>query len=328
VTASVPASGSTGVASASASQGSSAGSSASVSASVGTTASAIVSSSVVSAGGHTYTTYQTTMITITSCPGDCTSTASQAASNSNSATVNTNSAANSAYSSGVSALSSAKQSASSSSFVASQSGASVGTASPSPASSSAVTAAAPSGTACPASLNGEYQYPHLIVPVDSQQPNKAYGTQYNGTITPTVSTIFNFDLPTSYSGKTCSLVFLLPEQAALETSAYTFNGQGGITVNELSSPATQQTTYDSVPKAAVEGLGSVASVQAGQSYVIRSHQCNAGATQSFEFVSTGGLSLEWFEDWYVIPSSNSDVDAVANRRHRNPSPIGAFITVC
>jgi len=108
---------------------------------------------------------------------------------------------------------------------------------------------------------------------------------------------------------TCSLVFLFPEQAALETSAFTFNDQGGFSVNELSSPATTETTHDSVPKIAISGIGSVVSVKPGNSYVVASHECNAGATQSFEFVSTGGLSLEYFEDW-------------------NPSPIGAFITVC
>jgi len=180
---------------------------------------------------------------------------------------------------------------------------------PSPATSSANTPATASGTSCPADLNGPYEFPHLIVPVNSAQPDKAYGTQYNGTITPQESTIFNFDLPASYAGKTCSLVFLFPEQAALETSAYTFNGRGGITVNELSSPATQQTTYNTVPKAAVSGIGSIPSLQSGHSYVVASHECAAGARTSFEFVSTGGLSVEFFQDF-------------------NPSPLGAYIRVC
>merc|ERR1719197_328484 len=91
----------------------------------------------------------------------------------------------------------------------------VGTASPSPAASSATTPAAPSGSGCPANLDGEYQYPHLIVPVSSENKDKAYGTSYNGTISPSVSSIFNFDLPYSYEGQTCSLVFLFPELVLL-----------------------------------------------------------------------------------------------------------------
>lgn len=264
-----------------------------------TMTSEVVASSAVNTGGKTYTTHLTTMITITNCPSGCSSTAESSASS----PVASASGSAPVYSSGSS------QSAPAPTSTASLSSASVGTALPTPASSSATTPAAASGSSCPANLNGEYQYPHLIVPVNSAEPDTAYGTQYNGTITPTMSTIFNFDLPASYAGETCSLVFLFPEQAALDTSAFTFNGQGGISVNELSSPATQQTTYNNVSKAAIVGIGSIASVQPGNSYVAASHACNAGATQSFEFVSTGGLDLEYFEDW-------------------NAPGIGAFITVC
>jgi len=147
------------------------------------------------------------------------------------------------------------------------------------------------------------------VPVNSSAPTTAYGTQYDGTITPTVSTIFNFDLPASYVNNTCSLIFLFPELAALDTSSYTFNGQGGITINELSSPATQQTTYDTVPSTAVAGIGSIPSLKSGSAYVLASHECTAGSTVSFEFISTGGLSLDFFEDF-------------------NSPGLGAFITVC
>jgi len=249
----------------------------------------VASSSVMTKGGKTYTTYQTTMVTITSCPEVCTTTVAPSQGG--------NSMAESAYGS--------KESAPMSKPATTK----AGTASPSPAASSATTPAAPSGSGCPANLDGEYQYPHLIVPVSSENKDKAYGTSYNGTISPSVSSIFNFDLPYSYEGQTCSLVFLFPEQDQLETSAFTFNGKGGLTVNELSSPATEQTTYNSVPKPAVEGIGAISEVRPGNSYVVASHECNAGARQSFEFMSTGGLDLEFFQDY-------------------NPSPIGAYITVC
>ncbi|KAK5107818.1 hypothetical protein LTR62_000632 [Meristemomyces frigidus] len=236
------------------------------------------------------TIYQTTLVTITSCSSGCTSTATMPAASMSSAMMS-------------SAMMSSAKSASPAPMSSAES------ASPAPASSSAVTPAAPSGTACPANLNGAYQYPHLIVPVNSAMPDKAYGTQYNATITPEISTVFNFDLPQSYAGKTCSLVFLFPEQAALETSAYTFNGQGGITVGKLSAPATAQSTYNSVAKEDFHPAGSIASLKPGNSYVVSSYACEAGATVAFEFESTGGLDLEYFEDY-------------------NPSPLGAYITVC
>ena len=232
------------------------------------------------------TVFSTTWVTITSCPNGCPSTLVTAASMPSGAK---RTPAGSAYKS------------------ATMPGA--GSSSPSPAASSATTAAAPSGTNCPANLGGKYQYPHLIVPVSSSQPDKAEGTSYNGTISPDMSSIFNFDLPQSYAGKTCSLVFLFPEQKDLKTSFYAFNNKGGISVSELSAPATEQTTYNSKPKAAVAGIGSISSVKPGSSYVVASHECNAGARQAFEFSSTGDLDLSYFQDY-------------------NPSPIGAYITVC
>merc|ERR1712072_865509 len=230
----------------------------------------VASSSVMTKGGKTYTTYQTTMVTITSCPEACTTTVAPS-------TKGGNSMAESAY--GSAGVWSSKESAPMSKPATTGT---VGTASPSPAASSATTPAAPSGSGCPANLDGEYQYPHLIVPVSSENKDKAYGTSYNGTISPSVSSIFNFDLPQSYEGQTCSLVLLFPEQDQLETSAFTFNG---------------------VPEAAVEGIGAISEVRPGNSYVVASHECNAGARQSFEFMSTGGLDLEFFQDY-------------------NPSPIG------
>lgn len=175
--------------------------------------------------------------------------------------------------------------------------------------SGAMSPASPSGSACPANLNGAYEYPHLIVSVDSANPSKAYGTSYNGTITPTISSIFDFDIPASDAGKTCSLVFLFPEESALETSAYTFNGKGGISVSKLPEPATEQTTYNSISSAAAHPAGSIPSLQPGNSYVVSSYECAAGQRVAFEFSSTGGLDLDFFEDY-------------------NPSPLGAYITVC
>ncbi|KAI7324210.1 hypothetical protein KC315_g8297 [Hortaea werneckii] len=162
-------------------------------------------------------------------------------------------------------------------------------------------------SACPTNLNGNYQYPHLIVPVSSEHPDQAYGTSYNGQINGTTSSIYNFDIPQSYKGQTCSLVFLFPEKSQLETSDFTFNGQGSISVDHLSSAASQSTTYNSCPKTA-EHAGSF-SPMPGNSYVISTGECAAGTTQSYDLSANGGLSLEYFQDY-------------------NPSPIGLYITSC
>ncbi|KAL2357226.1 ubiquitin 3 binding protein But2 C-terminal domain-containing protein [Cryomyces antarcticus] len=164
-----------------------------------------------------------------------------------------------------------------------------------------------SASSCPADLSGSYEFPHLIVPVDSSAPDKAYGTSYNGKISSTVSSIFNFDIPASDAGKTCSLVFLLPAHDQLQTSAYTLTGSGGISVAELTAPATEQTTYNTVPKVAVE-LGTT-QVKEGGAYVVTSHACGAGQRIAFEVRATGSLKLDFFQDY-------------------NPSPLGFYVRVC
>jgi hypothetical protein len=75
---------------------------------------------------------------------------------------------------------------------------------------------------CPADIRGDYEFPHLIVPVDKQYPDKAYGNKLNGTFSDNICSIFNFDIHPRFAGKTCTLVFLFPDQKDLETSAYTY----------------------------------------------------------------------------------------------------------
>ncbi|KZF25395.1 hypothetical protein L228DRAFT_265864 [Xylona heveae TC161] len=180
-----------------------------------------------------------------------------------------------------------------------------------PQSSSTVpTSSAPSssGSGCPTDLNGNYQYPHLIVYTSNKDQNKASGTQYNGEVNSEISTIFNFDIPQSYEGKTCSLMFLFPQQSQLETSSYNFTGSGSIDFAQLSSPATQSTTYANAP--GVQTDFGAKNVSPGNSYPITSFPCPAGQALTYEAkLASGDLSLSYFEDW-------------------NPSPIGLFIRQC
>jgi len=170
-----------------------------------------------------------------------------------------------------------------------------------------------SAGACPARLSaGQYEYPHLIIPVSSHEPETAFGTSYNGTINSVVSSIFNFDIPASDAGKTCSLIFLLPQQTELTTSAFELTGSGGLDISQLKAPATEQTTYNSVPQTEVympEHLGGPSGVAPGNEYVVTSGPCAAGQRIGYLVAATGTLNLNYFQDY-------------------NPSAIGFYITVC
>ena len=176
------------------------------------------------------------------------------------------------------------------------------------AASTVIPSGTPAASGCPADINGAYQYPHLIIPVDANNPDKAYGTQYNGTLNSKVSTIFNFDIPASYAGKTCSTVFLFPQLDQLETSSYSFNDKGGFTIAVLNGVADESTTYANAPAVAKQ-IGSVDSLQRGSSHTLSQDACPAGARVSFEVTATGGLDLSWFNDY-------------------NPSPLGLYVRAC
>lgn len=84
------------------------------------------------------------------------------------------------------------------------------------------------------------------------------------------------------------------------------------------------TTYNNAPK--VQNNLDTIAVQPGNSYIVWTGACAAGTTQSIAASSAGSLSLEYFEDWYVNRPAFTSIGA--NLLHRNPSPIGLFITSC
>ena len=172
----------------------------------------------------------------------------------------------------------------------------------------AASASGVSPSGCPASLSGAHEFPHLIVPIDKDTPITAGGTSYNGTFSSTVSSIFNFDIPETDSGKMCSLVFLLPTQDELSSSAFTLSGSGGLDVAQLKSVATEQTSYSTIPAVQTD-LGGPTSVLPGNEYVIASGPCAAGQTMSYEISATGSLVLNYFQD-------------------SSASAIGFYMTVC
>jgi len=164
------------------------------------------------------------------------------------------------------------------------------------------------GSSCGTTLStGNFEFPHLIVSIDSQSPNKAHSTSFNAEVTSSISSIFNFDIPRADSGKTCSLVFLFPEKANLETSDFAFSGDGKIEIAQLSGAASKSTTFNNAPSVSHD-LGEF-TVSPGHSYAIESFSCPAGEAIAFEVKNSGSTDLKFLQDF-------------------NPSPLGLFITVC
>jgi len=156
-------------------------------------------------------------------------------------------------------------------------------------------------------LPSDFQFPHLIIPVDSSSPSKAAGTSYFGEISSTISSIFNFDIPASYSGEQCTLWFLFPAQAQLTTSSFTLSGSGAADFSSLNGVASQSTDFSNAPGVAAD-LGQF-TLAPGNAYKIATFACPSGQTVSYGIKAVGDTALKYFQDYnecpiglYVTPS--------------------------
>ncbi|KAI1498448.1 ubiquitin 3 binding protein But2 C-terminal domain-containing protein [Biscogniauxia marginata] len=151
-------------------------------------------------------------------------------------------------------------------------------------------------------------YPHLIIPVDSGNPDTSYGTSYFGEVTSSVSSIFDFDIPkTDNRDKTCNIVFPFPTLDKLETSSFNFSGSGAIEFARLDSAARSTTTFNTLPGVAKTYDQLV--MAPGNAYTLDTFVCPAGTTIAFEMSNAAGGSTDsrFFQDY-------------------NPWPLGLYIT--
>jgi hypothetical protein len=159
---------------------------------------------------------------------------------------------------------------------------------------------------CPGYLSKDFQFPHLIIPVDSSKPSKSYTTSFNGTVSSSISSIFNFGIPASFAGKRCSADFLFPEQKQLETSAFSLTGSGEVEFSDLYAPAVQGTTYENKPMTHRSWPGP--KLAPGNAYRLWEGPCPAGKTIAIEMKAKDDTCFNYFQDF-------------------NPCPIGLYINL-
>lgn len=139
----------------------------------------------------------------------------------------------------------------------------------------------------------------MIIPIDKTKPSNAPGTSFNGTITATISSIFNFDMPSKLDGKQCSLNFYFPHQEELITSAFTFDGRGLFDFAQLTAPASEETCFDNAPAISTD-FGAMA-MSPGHNYTISNFPCPAGITVAFVIRGSGTILFDWFQDFNPSP---------------------------
>jgi hypothetical protein len=168
----------------------------------------------------------------------------------------------------------------------------------------------PSSVDCsPLTLAPAFEFPHLILPVSSSSPDAPTSTSFDGTLAPGSAVLFSFDIPPGAAGKTCHLVFLLPQLADLETSSYSISGSGAVSFARLAGAPTEGQSWNSAP-AVADDYG-VTTLVAGNGYAVAEFACPAGEAAGFRMAvaDDGDTCFDWFQDY-------------------NPSPLGLYITVC
>lgn len=111
----------------------------------------------------------------------------------------------------------------------------------------------------------------------------------------------------STQGKTCSIEFLFPEQSTLETSAYTYSGDGVFKFAMLDGPATESTTFATSPKV-VKDYGSF-TMAPGNAYDIASIPCPAGKAIGIWFNTKTNSVLDYFQDYNPCRECSSQTNA-------------------
>ena len=107
--------------------------------------------------------------------------------------------------------------------------------------------------------------------------------------------MFNFDIPASNAGKQCILSFLFPEKSMLETSDYSFSGDGEFEFYQLSKPASKDMSWNSAP-ALSKSLGNY-KLTPGSAADIATFDCPAGQTVGFWMMSHNDAALHYFQDF-------------------------------
>ena len=144
-------------------------------------------------------------------------------------------------------------------------------------------------------LGLEFEYPHLIIPISQTYPDKVAGTVYLPSVNATTASIFTFDIPNSYKHKNCSLQFLLPQLADLQTSSYSLEGDGVIELARLVGNADLGTTWNNAPPIGTD-FGA-RKINPGASVDVALFPCPANTKVSFLVTAKGNTNLVYFQDY-------------------------------
>lgn len=154
---------------------------------------------------------------------------------------------------------------------------------------------AANSSTCSPMLTPGFEFPHLLVPIDSAAPNTQMGTSFNGQVSSTVSSLFNFDIPEGGNLNMCSLVFHFPSTKAHPSDYYVFQGDGMVRFGMLQAPATISTTFANAPTVR-EDYGTH-TLRPGNTYPIANFPCPKGQKIGIQMSNAGSTVMNYFQNY-------------------------------
>lgn len=153
----------------------------------------------------------------------------------------------------------------------------------------------PKPSSPPVGLQGPFEAPNLIVPVDKADPSKVIGSGYVAQLSPTMSTVFIFDVRSEHQGKTCNLAFHMPPVFPWpDMSPVKIRSPGGITVSSVDEQvASADVSAKNVGSSTL--VGWVPTIGPANQYDIASVPCAAGQRVAYQVESVGGLAMDFFQ---------------------------------
>lgn len=153
----------------------------------------------------------------------------------------------------------------------------------------------PEASASHVDLQGPFEAPNLIVPVDKSDPSKIIGNGYVAQLSPTLATVFVYDVRAEYQGKTCNLAFHMPPAFPWpDMSPVKIRSPGGIIVSSVGQQAASaDISASNVVSSGV--VGWIPSVSPSNQYDLASFPCPAGQRVAYQVESTGGLAMDFFQ---------------------------------
>ncbi|KAF2475807.1 uncharacterized protein BDR25DRAFT_379374 [Lindgomyces ingoldianus] len=164
---------------------------------------------------------------------------------------------------------------------------------------------------CKKDLSGSHVQPLYIQQISRHQPKHTWPPSQHAKICKGVSALYTFDIPSSFTGKKCELLFLFPRRKHLADSHFSFNNKGAVDVDRLNKSVGPGATFESLEHANPEMHLTRFDLINGKHWVLDRQPCTPGQI-SYELLDMDDLCVEFDQSGPVV----------------GKRPVGLYVAAC